>query len=671
MSIDKMQFDDFVGNTEAISQIKLLAADAFTNSGKLPHMGFFGAAGHGKAQPLDSLVLTPGGFIKMRDITVGRIISSPDGLGHIVQGVYPQGKIDVFRVNFTDGTSAECSKDHLWLTRTVLDRDAGRNGSVKTTEKILKSLRYGSKRNHSIPLTKPVIMDNNKLLIHPYVLGCLLGDGYLPKIGSVSISSKDEEIINTIRNLIDFSVNLKRTTRNRYDYRFTKRGKFRGNNQPNKVRASLISLNLIGKKSNTKFIPKIYLNSDIENRLSLLRGLMDTDGTVKVQNKGNLSSQISFSSISLDLAKGVKFLVESLGGVVKISSRYTYFVYKGLKKRGQKSYRVNISMPNGINPFLLKRKAEKVYPRTKYPPTRYIDSIEYIGKKECQCISVGGNGLYITNNFIVTHNTTMARIVSNYVKRQFVYINSVAVKNSMTFRGILMHPENNIHGAVILLDECHRLSTKIRDNLLSVLEYPATLVTSYRNQIIRDKLPDQISFIFATTHAGKMRDAFLSRLEIIEFHEYSVFEKQLIAAKYLKREHNFHHDLIEVDAITEIGRRARNGRNVVKICDNMMRFMKYKGIEKLDLAVVDKVFAILNIDSNGLTKRDRLYLGYLAETGQCGLDTLEAYLNIPKRDIKDKLEPYLLRQSLVLRQSSGRTITPKGMKATRGERVDV
>jgi len=267
--------------------------------------------------------------------------------------------------------------------------------------------------------------------------------------------------------------------------------------------------------------------------------------------------------------------------------------------------------------------------------------------------------------------TTMAKIVADYIDRKFVYINSVAVKSPMIFRGILTHPENNIHGAVVLLDECHRLPAAIRDNLLSVLEYPATLVTSYRNQIVRDKLPDHISFIFATTHAGKMRDAFLSRLEIIEFHEYTTLEKQLIAAKFLKREHDFNHNLIDVDAITEIGRRSRSGRHVVKNCENMMRYMKYKGLSKLDIFTVEQVFTILGIDINGLTKRDRLYLGYLAETGQVGLDTLEAYLNVPKRDIKDKVEPWLLRQNLVLRQSSGRTITPRGMKAIRGDKIDI
>lgn len=267
--------------------------------------------------------------------------------------------------------------------------------------------------------------------------------------------------------------------------------------------------------------------------------------------------------------------------------------------------------------------------------------------------------------------TLMSKILADYVGRQFVYINSVAVKNPMLFRGLLTHPDNNIHGAVILMDECHRLPAKIRDSLLSVLEYPATLVTSYRNQIIRDKLHDHISFIFATTHSGQIRDAFLSRLEIIEFHEYTTLEKQLIAVKYLKREHNFNKDLASVQAITEIGRRSRSGRHVVKNCENMMRYMRFKDLKILDIDTVNKVFAIIGIDVNGLTKRDRLYLAYLTETGQCGLDTLEAYLNMPKKDIKDKVEPWLLRKNLVLRQSSGRAITSRGMKASIGEKIDV
>ncbi len=267
--------------------------------------------------------------------------------------------------------------------------------------------------------------------------------------------------------------------------------------------------------------------------------------------------------------------------------------------------------------------------------------------------------------------TTAARIVADYVGRKFVYINSVAVKTPMVFRGILTHPENNMHGAVILIDECHRLPGAIQDNLLSVLEYPGVLVTSYRNQIIRDKLLDHISFIFATTHSGKIDNAFLSRLEIVEFQEYTTVQKQLIAAKYLRRAYEFNQDLIEIDAITEIGRRSRSGRHVAKNCDNMVRFMKFKDISILNMEVVNEVFEILGVDNNGLTKRDKLLLGYLAESGTCGLDTLEAYLNLPKKDIKDKVEPWLLRQNLIIRQSSGRTITPRGMQALRGTKINV
>ncbi len=266
--------------------------------------------------------------------------------------------------------------------------------------------------------------------------------------------------------------------------------------------------------------------------------------------------------------------------------------------------------------------------------------------------------------------TTMARIVANHVGRKFVYINSVAVKNPMIFRGIITNPENNMHGAVTLLDECHRLPGAIQDTLLSVLEKPAMLVTSYRNQIIRDTLPDHMSFIFATTNIGKMRNALLSRLESIEFQDYSIEEMQLIAAKYLKKRHEIPAEAIEIGAIRDIGRRSRNGRHVVKICDNMIRYMKARNKGALTKDVSNKVFSIFDIDQNGLTSKEVKLLAYLAESGQCGLDTLEAYLDTPKKDIKDKFEPWLLRKNFIIRQASGRAITQRGMRALRGEIVD-
>lgn len=267
--------------------------------------------------------------------------------------------------------------------------------------------------------------------------------------------------------------------------------------------------------------------------------------------------------------------------------------------------------------------------------------------------------------------TTMAKIVADHMKRRFVYINSVAVKDSMVFRGLITHPDNMKLGAIIVLDECHRLLASVQDHLLSVTEDPAELVTVHKGVLVRDKLPDHISFIFATTHSGQMRDALLSRLELIEFGEYSTEEKQIIAAKYFNRAHGLKSQQMDHVAIMEIGRRSRSGRHVVRLCDNIIRYLRINKLDKVTVEIVNTVFTILGIDLNGLTARDVMLLGYLETNGRCGLSTLEAYLNTPQKDIREKIEPYLLRVGLIERQMSGRAITNRGVKALRGERIDV
>lgn len=267
--------------------------------------------------------------------------------------------------------------------------------------------------------------------------------------------------------------------------------------------------------------------------------------------------------------------------------------------------------------------------------------------------------------------TTLSQIVAKETDRNFVYINSVAIKKPTTLRGILTNRDNCNKGAVVCLDECHRLPKAIQDSLLSVLEEPSVLVTSYKDTIIKDELPDHMTFILATTHQGLLNDPLLSRLECIELHEYSVDQLFQIAIKYLVRVGGLTKEQLDASSIEEIGRRARSGRDVVRICENIRRFMRVYKRDKISLPVVEKVFGLIGIDSNGLTQRDKKLLGYLARTGSCGLETLEAFLNLPRRDIKDKIEPWLLRRRLIIRSASGRTITQQGMAALRGEKLNV
>ncbi len=360
-----------------------------------------GRAGSGKAQPLDALVLTPSGFVANGSLKLGDKVVAPDGTVTTVIGVFPQGLKKIYRVCFSDGSSTECCMDHLWHTRTQKDRDQGRLGSVKSLLEISKTLQYGkeAKRNHSIPMVKAFEFPETHLPVDPYVLGLLLGDGCF-RMGTPSISTVSQHILAQIQAK---GYKLRKRAGDNCDYYITDQAKtMRNSHIKNPLTIALVGLGLWGLKSTEKFIPEPYKFASVATRLAILRGLMDADGEVC----GSGSSSI-FNTSSERLRDDVVFLVESLGGIVKISRRLPTFGHKGEQRTGHEAFRLSISL--GSNPFLMPEKANRWMPRIKYKPSRYIDKIEFVGEKSAQCILVDHHDhLYITNNFIVTHNTLLA-----------------------------------------------------------------------------------------------------------------------------------------------------------------------------------------------------------------------------------------------------------------------
>lgn len=371
-----------------------------------------GPAGTSKAQPLTSPILTPNGWVKMGDIQVGDRVMSSDGKPTIVIGVFPQGEKDIWELTFSDGVKVECCSDHLWLTQTEADRNnrkwtetvngkrsryrIQREGIVKTTNEIIETLYTKRGRiNHTIPITQPVEFQYQETEIDPYVMGCLLGDGCFRK--SVKFTTSDLEIIESVRELIDDEISV--VYRGRYDYALVKEPEVK----ENKIKKYLSKLGLWDKLSSDKFIPDCYKFNTIENRISILRGLMDTDGSVSKDG-----TYVSFSSTSNKLIEDVREIVESLGGLVTDRTPFIGYYYNKKREKifGKTSYGITIKMNENINPFSLKRKSNLVTPKTKYKPMRYIVSAKLIGKKEAQCIKVDHpSHLYLTNNYIVTHNT--------------------------------------------------------------------------------------------------------------------------------------------------------------------------------------------------------------------------------------------------------------------------
>ncbi|MEL7341214.1 MAG: LAGLIDADG family homing endonuclease, partial [Bacteroidota bacterium] len=382
-----------------------------------------GNAGVGKAQPLDAKIMTPDGWKLMGDMHPGSLVMTPDGISAKVLDVFPQGKKDIYKVTFTDGSSTECCKDHLWHTKTCLDRDAKKAGSVKSLQEIMESLRYGNRqsRNHSIPITQPLNFAEKELPLDPYLLGCLIGDGAM-SVGHLSLSTSDPFILDECLPMLK-AVNCYFGASRDYDhsiccnhpagipprtfirtdldsgeqkqylslrdlekdgfttavYRAVDRNPphYRGyhwqairskKHSVHPIKNTLIELGLWGCRSETKFIPEQFLFASISQRISLLQGLMDTDGTIAKRG------HCSFTSVSQKLASDVATLVQTLGGTAIVRSRQTSYTYKGEKRLGQLSYRVSLCLPNDLIPFRLPRKVERLRPHTKYFPRRYVDT---------------------------------------------------------------------------------------------------------------------------------------------------------------------------------------------------------------------------------------------------------------------------------------------------------
>jgi phosphate starvation-inducible PhoH-like protein len=133
----------------------------------------------GRAQPIDSPVLTPDGFRPIGQLEVGDLVIGSDGRPTPVLGVYPQGVKDVYRVTTQDGASTLACGEHLWSVRTAADRRRGKVGRVLQTKDMIGRLRAAHAHRYELPMVGAVQMPEQTVPLDPYALGLLLGDGCL------------------------------------------------------------------------------------------------------------------------------------------------------------------------------------------------------------------------------------------------------------------------------------------------------------------------------------------------------------------------------------------------------------------------------------------------------------------------------------------------------------
>lgn len=360
----------------------------------------------GKALSMDSKILTPNGWVKNRDIKPGDYAIGSDGKPVEVLEVFPQGITDMYEITFDDNTKVKCSGDHLWKVQTRDDRSNHKYRVSKTSDMIKNFLvERGKRKNYCIDYVQPVEFKNylTEDDLHPYLLGALIGDGYIAhKQGNrVRFTTKDEEILEKVSSLLPKTDKIK--YEKQYDYVITKKEDIRdakGYPIKSKTAQKLYEYDLYGKHSIDKFIPKKYLYSSIENRIELLKGLMDTDGS------SDGSGTTEFSTISKQLAEDVKELARSLGARVTQGEKIgKYKKEDGTVVECNKVYRLYMKFP--INPFYLKRKAERYFTREIHiRKVKYISNIQKLPDEESQCIYVNSDDhLFVTDGYNLTHNT--------------------------------------------------------------------------------------------------------------------------------------------------------------------------------------------------------------------------------------------------------------------------
>ena len=411
----RLKMEDFKGTASLKKKYDDIVFDLHQVYNDGPCICFAGGHGRGKMISLDTELPTPSGFVKLLDLKEGDELFDENGKVCKVTKLHPIDlKPKSYEVVFDDGTIVKACADHLWLT---WDRNARRHeGSSKviTTQQIKDTLRVGGIQqvaNHSVPCAKPLDFKRKDLLIDPYVLGVWLGDG---TSSDGSIECADVDILDEIKKAgyeVVLSKSSVRENSKSCRYRVGNLIKDNGTNRPTgRLKVSLKKMGLIGNKH----IPEIYLRSSIEQRLSLLQGLMDTDGCCLK------SGRVEFCSTNKILADGVGQLVWSLGIKCNVNKNESYLNGKRCSDR----YRVAFT-PTNLDVFRLGRKKERqIFDKSQKRRTthRYIVDVRDIEPVPMRCITVDSPShlFLITKQCIPTHNTmACANILKEAAKKGY------------------------------------------------------------------------------------------------------------------------------------------------------------------------------------------------------------------------------------------------------------
>jgi phage terminase large subunit-like protein len=415
---------------------------------------YLAGRGAGKALAVDTPILTKNrSWTTMGELVAGDVVFDEEGIPCNVLEAHPVlHDRRCYNVVFSDESSIVADAEHLWETATKNERYAGTT-SVRTTEQIKDTLIYVNERNHAVAVAAPLQYETASLPIPPYVLGAWLGDG---NSDSAYITSMDPEIIANIEAEGFECVEKPHRAQGRAKYyniryvgqvgmipekgqRFTSGGGFH---------SVLKSNNLL----HNKHIPRAYLTASVEQRIALMQGLVDTDGTL---SKG--TGEYTISSSKKDLALDILELACGLGLKATIHSHMGQYRVDGVVKRTKPYYDIRFRAPFVLTK--LTRKVERhVYTKQfMRSRLRYIEAVDEVPTVPIRCITVDSpSRLYLAGRTLIpTHNTrTGGETVREWVKRGKMRVGMIAPTAADT-RDVMVEGESGILNSCWEKDETY------------------------------------------------------------------------------------------------------------------------------------------------------------------------------------------------------------------------
>ncbi len=413
-----------------------------------------------KALALDTPIPTPTGWTTMGKLKVGQHVYAPDGSPTKIvwksrPHIDPEG---TYKIRFDNGESVVASANHKWRVKSRSDRSNKHPPIVVTTQDMAHSVWAGEGRlNYSIALAQAWRPPSVKLPVDPYVLGVWLGDG---TSGQGAFTSVDLEIVNEV-----MSAGYPVVKRPAHKYEWSIRG----------LMVQLRDLGILWEKR----VPQEYEHGSYDQRLSLLQGLMDTDGCC------SKDGWCSFSQVGKrrPIVEVVFRLAASFGLKPR---RFTQLVKQVGTSRYSGEMLYGVHWTGDVPVFRLTRKLVRlraIAQKGSKAKEHYIASIQQVEDTLCQCIAVAhpSHEYLVGHASIPTHNSHLRFVPAEMKKLGGYYHHTDAQAHypngSTGFYGHADTEKDMLHYLsaeydMVIADEVTTFSKEIITKMLSCVRVP-------------------------------------------------------------------------------------------------------------------------------------------------------------------------------------------------------